>query len=356
MEILITTLIVGILLSVVIFILFRQLSRNFESKVTDFYKSAYQQIAEIYEGRFKQDKESIHRDLEDKRKLFQEMINRIESHIQQTDKERISSFSRLQEAITKQIQQVDKLTITAEALSKVLSNNQMRGQFGEQVAENLLKMSGFVKGTDYNVNTAQSSNTSRPDFSIFLPDRTKINVDVKFPYQNLKKAVETNDKEERRRLLKVFEGDVKKKIKEVAGREYINPDDKTVDFVILFIPNESIFSYIYEKMTDIWEEAMKNKVVLAGPFSFTAILRMIKQAYDNFKFQQNIHEIIALIKRFQSEFDKFSTEFEKMETYINRLQNQYNAIKTTRANALTRVVDKIMLSESDDSLKLLDKN
>ncbi|GIW63634.1 MAG: hypothetical protein KatS3mg091_436 [Patescibacteria group bacterium] len=354
MEIIITAVILFVAVSVLIYLMFRQFSRTFESKITDFYKSAYNQIAEIYEDRFKHDKEDIHRDLEDKRKMFQELIEKVERQIQQTDKERVSSFSKLQEAINKQIQQVDKLTITAENLGKVLSNNQMRGQFGEQVAENLLKMAGFVKGTDYYVNTAQNSSSSRPDFSIFLPDKTKINVDVKFPYQNLKKAVETNDKEERRRLLNLFQNDVKKKIKDVAGREYINPDDKTVDFVILFIPNESIFSYIYEKMSDVWEEAMKNKVVLAGPFSFTAILRMVKQAYDNFRFQQNIQEIIVLIKKFQNEFNKFSAEFEKMEVYINRLQNQYNTIKTTRSNALSRVVDKIMLSEPDKNPKLID--
>lgn len=73
-----------------------------------------------------------------------------------------------------------------------------------------------------------------------------------------------------------FEKDVKEKIKQVTTRDYINPTDKTVDFVILFIPNEMIFSYIYEKMSEVSEEAMASRVILAGPFSFTAILRMVK--------------------------------------------------------------------------------
>ena len=73
-------------------------------------------------------------------------------------------------------------------------------------------MSGFVKGVDFEYNKAQSSTTTRPDFSIFLPDKTKINVDVKFPYANLQKATETDDRTQKEQHLKAFAKDVKQKI------------------------------------------------------------------------------------------------------------------------------------------------
>ncbi len=339
-------------IAVVVWLVNKRIVSSFESKFSEFYKDAFEKVAEIYEDRFRKDKESIHRDLEDKRKLLQEMIQKLEKELQEAEKGRIASFSRLSESIEKQMKQIDRLTTTTEALGKVLSNNQMRGQFGEQVADNLLKMAGFVKGTDYLVNTAQDSKSTRPDFAILLPDKTKINVDVKFPYQNLRRAAETNDKDEKNKFLKAFEKDVKTKIKQVAGREYINPEDRTVDFVILFIPNEAIFSYIYERMPEVWEEAMQKKVILSGPFSFTAILRMVRQAYDNFRFQKNVQEIIGLVKAFHKEFTKFSEEFNKLEVYITRLQNQFNKVRTTRTNQLVRVVDKIMLTEGDKDLPL----
>ena len=225
----------------------------------------------------------------------------------------------------------------------------MRGQFGEQVAENLLKMSGFVRGVDYDFNKEQKSSGTRPDFVIYLPNKIKINVDVKFPYQNLQKMAETNDKATKNELEKIFERDVREKIKQVTSREYINPEGDTVDFVVMFIPNEMIFSYIYEKMNDLWVEAMKQKVVLAGPFSFTAILRLVRQAYDNFKYQKNVQKIIGYIKNFEVEFDKYNEEFLKIGERIESLSKQYNVVNSTRTNQLTRSIDKIKIEDSSSN-------
>ena len=178
---------------------------------------------------------------------------------------------------------------------------------------------------------------------MYLPDRTKINVDAKFPYSSLQKMIETEDLDEKKRHMRQFESDVKEKIKQVTTRDYINPEDKTVDFVILFIPNEMIFSFIYDKMPDAWQDAMSKKVVLAGPFSFTAILRMIKQAYENFRVQENIFKIVGHVQAVEKEFDKFSEEFDKVGTRIDQLQKQYTTVSTTRVNQLKRRMDLVKL-------------
>ena len=135
--------------------------------------------------------------------------------------------------------------------------------------------------------------------------------------------------------------DVKDKIKQVTSRDYINPEDKTVDFVILFIPNEMIFSYIYDKMPEVAQDAMASKVVFAGPFSFTALLRMIMQAYENFRVQENIYNIIGHVKSFEKEFLKFSEEFYRIGDRIGSLQKQYDSVSTTRFNQLEKSVDRV---------------
>jgi len=116
---------------------------------------------------------------------------------------------------------------------------------------------------------------------------------------------------------------------------------------VLFIPNEMIFSYIYEKMNDVIVEAINKKVVLAGPFSFTAILRMVKQAYDNFRFQSNLGEIIKQIRTFEVEFHKYSEEFEKIGIKINQLEEQYQKVDSTRTNVLMKTVEKIKLNDGN---------
>jgi DNA recombination protein RmuC len=211
-------------------------------------------------------------------------------------------------------------------------------------------MAGFVIGKDYNFNKEQANSETRPDFTIFLPDGTKVNVDAKFPYSNLQKSTETEDIETKKKYLKDFEQDVKNKIKQVISRDYINPEDKTVDFVILFIPNEMIFSYIYEKLQPVWQEAMEKKVVFTGPFSFTALLRMIKQSYENFRVQQNIAQIVTYVRSLEKEFGKFSEEFDKVGDRIDSLTKQYGEVSKTRVNQMNKIMDKVHLEDSKEEI------
>lgn len=333
---------------------------TFRFVLPDVIKKAIEQLVQMNDEKLGAEKQDIKTDLENKKSAFEkiakdikELVEKTENKLDRTDRERIGSFSKLKEAIENQAKVTEQLSVTTESLKRVLSNNQMRGQFGEQVAENLLKMSGFVKGVDYDFNKEQKSSGTRPDFVIYLPNKIKINVDVKFPYQSLQKMTETQDKATKNELEKFFERDVREKIKQVTGREYINPEGDTVDFVVMFIPNEMIFSYIYEKMNDLWIEAMKQKVVLAGPFSFTAILRLVRQAYDNFKYQKNVQKIIGYIKNFEVEFMKYNEEFVKIGERIESLSKQYDAVNSTRTNQLTKSIDKIKLEESSSSGHLL---
>ena len=290
-------------------------------------------------------------DLENKREEITRMVKGLEEYVKLAEKERIDSFSHLKTSLDESRKITEQLSVSTENLKKVLSNNQLRGQFGEQVADDLLRAAGFVKGEQYEFNKQQEGSETRPDFAIFLPDETRINVDSKFPYANLQRMAESEDKDMKEKYMKMFEKDVKDKIKQVTTRDYINPEDKTVDFVILFIPNEMIFSYIYDKMSDIALDAVENKVVLAGPFSFTALLRMIMQAYENFRVQKNIYDIIAHVKAFEKEFLKFSEEFYKIGDRIGSLQKQYDLVSTTRFGQLERRIDKVKQEGLEESKK-----
>lgn len=294
-------------------------------------------------------------ELDGKKAMIEEMIKRIHEELKDNDnrlrdaeEKRIGSFSALKKEIEAQSRLTDQLRVTTESLSKVLSSNQMRGQWGEKVAADLLSMNGFVPGVNFEFNKEQDTG-KRPDFTIFMPNKTKINVDAKFPYQNLKRMTETTDMATKQELKKLFERDVREKIRQVTTRDYINPEDNTVDFVILFIPNEMVFSFIYESMGDVWVEAMRQKVVLAGPFTFTALLRMVSQAYENFKYQKNVQKIIGHIKSFMTEFDKYNLEFEKIGERIESLSKQYHTVETTRTNQLIRSVEKIKLEEPEEA-------
>lgn len=293
-------------------------------------------------------KNEIKVDLEGKKSAISELINEIrkdirknEDRLTKSDEDRVRSFSTLQSELKNYKEITNDLKMSTDKLKSLLSNNQLRGAFGEQVAEDLLKMVGFVEGTSYTKNEAQQTRSTRPDFTILLPDQTKINIDVKFPYSALVKTLESENDIDKKKHFMQFRTDVKEKIRQVSTRDYINPEERTVDFVILFIPNEMIFSYIYDQMNDVWEEAMRKKVVLAGPFSFTAILRMVGQAYSNFRYQENLQHIIGLIHKFDEEYQKYSAAIDTLGDRIGSASKQFEIVSTTRNRQLTSVVDKI---------------
>ncbi|MFA5926429.1 MAG: DNA recombination protein RmuC [Parcubacteria group bacterium] len=318
----------------------REVFREERERIMEQYRSEKEIISEKMKAG--------QQDLDSKKDAIKEMINKISEDLQknqsrmgETEKDRIREFNTLKTVIEEHKNITGGLKESADHLKNILSNNQLRGKYGEEIAENLLKSVGFVKGQHYSVNVAQETVSTRPDFTMYLPDKTKINIDAKFPLQSLIKYQETEIKQEKERYLREFTSDVKQKIKQVTTRDYINPEENTVDFVILFVPNEMIFSFIYDRLHEVWNDAMKKKVIMAGPFSFTAILRMVFQSYKNFAYQQNLHSIIKLINTFASEYENFSAELDKLGTRINAVETQYNAVSVTRAKKLTGVLEKI---------------
>ncbi|MBI4268301.1 DNA recombination protein RmuC [Candidatus Uhrbacteria bacterium] len=304
-------------------------------------KNSQEQFLALAQEKLEGHRSLASKDLEHKKETIANLIEEVRKGLKSSDDARITTFASLAKEIELQKQVMHELRASTDDLKRVLSNNQLRGAFGEQVAENLLKMAGFVTGQDYVFNREQESEETRPDFTIFLPDRTKINIDVKFPYQALVKMSATEDRGEKDQHFRQFTSDVKQKIKQVTTRGYINPEDKTVDFVILFIPNEMIFSFIYDQMNEVWEDAMQKKVILAGPFSFTAILRMIKQAYSNFRYQENLHQVIGLIHKFETEYTKYGEAVDTLGDRIQSVVKQFDTMSGTRSRALNKIFDQI---------------
>lgn len=313
-------------------------------KMEESFQKERERFMEIGEEKMKRNEQYIDSRKDQIRELVDKIdveLNKNSRRLEETEKERIGEFANLKTVVEEHRDVAKELRHSTEDLKNVLSNNQLRGKYGEEVAENILKMLGFRRNDDYTVNVRQETNINRPDLTIKLPDGSKVNIDVKFPFQALVKYQETDNKDERKAYMAQFSKDVKEKIKQVTSRDYINPEEKTLDFVILFVPNEMVFSVICDQLSDISEEAMRKKVIIAGPFSFAAITRMIRQSYNSFCVQEDLRRLVGLIGRFKDEFGKYNIELDKLGERIGSAAKQYEAVSTTRTRQLNNIVDKI---------------
>ncbi|MGH7195492.1 MAG: DNA recombination protein RmuC [Candidatus Saccharimonadales bacterium] len=280
--------------------------------------------------------------LDNHQKLLNEITKGLKEQLESSNKE-VGNLKNQNVAIREQLANTAKVTeglqVSTEGLRRLLSNNKLRGKWGEQVAEDLLLAAGFVEKVNFVKQT--SSGEGIPDFTILLPDGSKLNVDAKFPFDDLMAYQDAKTEAARNEAIKNFGTAVKTKVKSIANKDYINPEANTLDFVVMFIPNEMIFSFIYEKLPDINEYASEHKVVLAGPFGFTAVLRLVLQAYKNFKYEKGLQQIFGLISKFQSEYEKFGENFERLGKQLDTVQKTYLEVNGARNKALTRIVDQI---------------
>ena len=117
------------------------------------------------------------------------------------------------------------------------------------------------------------------DFTFFLPKNLVLNMDAKFPLDNYMRYLEADNDTEKERYCKAFLRDVKARVKEIRGREYINPSGGTVDYVILFIPNEQIYAFIHEMDSSILDDAIREKVVFCSPVTLFAVLAAVSYTH-----------------------------------------------------------------------------
>lgn len=297
--------------------------------------------------------------LDNNQKLLSQVVKSLEKQLDGSRRE-VGDLKIQNSAIREQLANTAKITeglqVSTESLKNLLANNRLRGEWGEQVAEDLLLAAGFVENQNYVKQT--SSGEGRPDFTILLPDGSKLNVDAKFPFDDLIAYQEAKTPADKKRALNAFRAAVKAKIKDITSKDYINPENQTLDFVVMFIPNEMIFSFIYEKLPDINDYSNERKVVLAGPFGFTAVLRLILQAYKNFKYEKGLQQIFGLISKFQSEYEKFGENVERLGKQLDTVQKTYLEVEGTRNRSLTKIVNQISdhstIEQADSDTKKLE--
>src|SRR5262249_9793772 len=154
--------------------------------------------------------------------------------------------------------QTAALAQVTSGLREALASSKVRGQWGERMAEDVLKVAGFVEHVNYEKQKPIPGAGTRPDFTFVLPNGRRLNMDVKFPLDNYVKYLEAskNSTVEAAACLKDFLRDIRAKIREVISRDYIDPGQGTVDYVLLFIPNEQIYGFIHEQDRSILDEAI----------------------------------------------------------------------------------------------------
>jgi DNA recombination protein RmuC len=165
-------------------------------------------------------------------------------------------------------------------------------------------------------------------------------MDVKFPLDNYVRFVEADGELDRQRHLKQFRRDVRQRVNELSQRHY-EAGESSLDVVLLFIPNESVYAAIFEHDPALLEGAFARKVVLCSPCTLFAVLAVIRQAAETFRLQQRSREIVALLGGFAKQWGAFTEQMDRVGRRLDALQKDYDAMTGVRRRQLERQLDRV---------------
>ena len=238
---------------------------------------------------------------------------------------------------------VGLLNKRTENLNEVLSSAQARGQWGERLAEDILRTAGMVEGVNY---SKQSTITGggRPDYCFNMPPDRVLYMDVKFPLDRYQEFIAAPTEELKKVARAEFLKAVRGHITALSNREYVDKSaDNTVDYVLMFVPNEGISGFIHESDPSMIDFALDRKVVLCSPLALYAYLVVIRQATDSFHTEKAAAEIMQFVNLFHKEWEKYTNEVDSVQKAFEGLSDKIASINTggTRFRKLTAQINKI---------------
>lgn len=230
--------------------------------------------------------------LEEKIQPLKDALESVRLQAQRANVERAEADAQMREQIEGVQRGYTSLENATRQLVSAMSSGQSRGQWGEMQLEQLLDHSGLIEGTHYKRQDTRTNDAgaSRPDIVIMLPGGGEILIDAKFPFDAYWKAIEAGDSPESVQHLKKHSDDVLARAKELSSKRY-SDSSSSPDFVIMFLPLESLLSTALDSNGLILEETFQRNVILATPTSMLGMLRTISFGYQRKLMADNAEDI-----------------------------------------------------------------
>lgn len=273
---------------------------------------------------------------------LKERILEFQKKVEEFNVSGVKNTNIIQEQIKSLTNENNLIRTQAENLARALKeNSKSRGLFGEMILENILKSSGMEnkidnpeRGTYITQKGFRSNNDPNgakitPDAVVYYPDDDKnIVIDSKMSFVDFLNFVETDDENEKQNSLKQFYKSIEERINELSGK-YDNLEGlATPDFTLMFVPVEACINYIYSNVKLV-EDAYKKRVVIVGPASLIATLRVIKYSWAQKNQEKNVREILKVSDNIYSKVATLIGHLEKLQTNFTTVQKTFGQIFTT---------------------------
>ena len=253
-------------------------------------------------------------------KTFSERVNKIEER-------RIESEGGIKKELEKLSEMHLRLDQSTSSLVKALRAPQVRGQWGEMHLRRTVEMAGMINYCDFEEQSSVETDEGqrqRPDMLIRLPNERRVVVDSKVPIAAYLDALETDSPESQSERMQAHARHLRTHIKDLSTKAYWSQFDNAPEFVVLFIPNEAIFSAALEEDPSLIELGVENKVILATPTTLIALLKAVAYGWQQEAITREAKEIAALGREIYDRLSVVIGHFVKLGKSIDQSVGNYN--------------------------------
>lgn len=253
------------------------------------------------------------------------------------EKENKMRFS-LQEQVKNLMQLNHKLSDEAQKLTEALTTqSKVQGDWGELILEQILDYSGLIRDKHFFVQQAirdengkviknHLGQTMIPDVLVYYPGNRRMVIDAKCSLVSYIKWVQAKSKEEEQEYLQQHLLSIKRHIQNLNKKDYA-AYLPSLDFVMMFIPNEGAYSAALHADPNLWMEAYQKKILLVSPSNLIAALKLIENLWTREQQNKNTQEIVYRGEQLYNKIQGFLEDFEKIGEEMERSQKVYQAAK-----------------------------
>ena len=257
------------------------------------------------------------------------------------------SFTRSTASLSEQLRQMHATTTSlgaeAEKLSKALQTGpKVQGDFGEMKLNDLLDKFGFTKGVEYDVqytmrdskgNVIKNDDTDdmmRPDVVLHYPDHKDVIIDSKASLTAFIGYVNAETDDERKRYLDEHVKSVRRHVDELSAKsygKYSMEGGTTLDFVIMFVPQEAAMQLAVSADATLWNYAFERNVVITGEQNLFSLLRLLQIAWTQQRQADNQEQVFGLANSLVERVALFVERFDKIGRNVEAVQAAYDDAK-----------------------------
>ena len=262
-----------------------------------------------------------------------QQLEQMQTVVAQLEKERSTQFASISEQLRNAVESDENLRKQTQTLAQALSSNSLRGVWGEAQLRKLVELAGLIKHADFSeqATIATEGGSGRADMVINLPGGKSLAIDSKVPFNSYQEASAISELatgEELARRSKLLEEHVKamrKHIDDLGSKAYWTGLEASPDFVVCFVPSESLLSAALEQDPAILEYAFKKNVALASPVSLFSVLKTINYIWRQNADESQIRSMIKLGKELYDRVGKVAQVADKLGRSINTTVKDYNS-------------------------------